>query len=276
VLIDFVAFLNRMLTGLFDLLLRPFLGLAPVWALALISLVTGVLMLWIFGKVSDQKAIRVVRDKIRGHLLGLRIFGDEIGLLMMLLGRSLRATAVYMKYAVVPMLVMMIPVALILIQMNLRFAVRPLKPGEKTVVTVKLHEAPTSAAVELDVPSGLVLETTGVRVDSLKEVSWRIRAEEPGDYRLLVRSGGTETEKEVRVGAGWGSVSPLRTTNAMDLLLYPGEPPIDPEGPIESIRLSYDYLPIRVFGYHVNWLVGFFVASIAFGFAFRKRLGVEI
>jgi hypothetical protein len=265
-----------MLTGLFDLLLRPFLGLAPVWALALISLVAGVLMLWIFGKVSDQKKIGAVRDEIRGHLLGLRIFGDEIGLLLMLLGRSLRATAVYMKYAVVPMLVMMIPVALILIQMNLRFAVRPLKPGEKTVVTVKLHEAPTSAGVELDVPSGLVLETPGVRVDSLQEVSWRIRAEEPGDYRLLVRSGGTETEKELRVGTGWGSVSPLRTTKAMDLLLYPGEPPIDPEGPVESIRLSYDYLPIRVFGYHVNWLVGFFVASIAFGFAFRKRLGVEI
>ena len=125
-------------------------------------------------------------------------------------------------------------------------------------------------------PSGVRVETTGVRVDALKEVSWRIRAEEPGDYRLLIRSGDTETEKQLRVGAGWGRVSPLRTAKTLDLLLYPGEPPIDPELPVESIRLSYDYLPIRLFGFHVNWLLGFFVASIAFGFAFRKRLGVEI
>jgi len=276
VLTELVALLNRLLTGLFDLAFRPFLGLAPIWALLVISLVSGVLMLWIFGKVSDQKAIGVVRDKIRGHLLGLRIFGDEIGLLMLLLGRSLRATAVYMKYAVVPMLVMMLPMVLILIQMNLRFAVRPLQPGEKTVVTVKLRELPSASPVELDVPPGVVVETTAVRVDALQEVSWRIRAVEPGDYSLVVRTGGTETEKRLRVGAGWGAVSPLRTAKAMDLLLYPGEPPIDPRAPVESIRLSYDSLPIRIFGFHVNWLVGFFVASIAFGFAFRKRLGVEI
>ena len=78
-----VALLNRTLNGLFDLLLRPFLGLPPIWALLAISLVAGVLMLWIFGRVSDQKAIKAIRDKIRGHLLGLRIFGDEIGLLLM-------------------------------------------------------------------------------------------------------------------------------------------------------------------------------------------------
>ena len=275
-LTELVALLNRPLTGLFDLLFRPFLGLAPIWALLVISLVSGVLMLWIFGKVSDQKAIGVVRDKIRGHLLGLRIFGDEIGLLLMLLGRSLRATAVYMKYAVVPMLVMMLPMVLILIQMNLRFAVRPLQPGEKTVLTVKLRELPSASPVELQVPPGVVLETTAVRVDALQEVSWRIRADEPGDYKLLIRSAGIETEKQLRVGAGWGAVSPLRTANAMDLLLYPGEPPIDPQASIESIRLTYDSLPIRILGFHVNWLVGFFVASIAFGFAFRKRLGVEI
>jgi uncharacterized membrane protein (DUF106 family) len=276
-LTELTAFLNRLLTGAFDLALRPFLGLPPLWALLAISRVTGVLMLWIFGKVSDQQAIRSVRDRIRGHLLGMRIFGDEISLLLVLLGRSLRATATYMKYAVLPMLVMMIPVVLILIQMNLRFAMRPLEPGEPSVVTVKLRELPAaSPAVELEAPPGVIVETPPVRVDALREVSWRIRAEEPGDYRLLVRAGGSETEKRLRVGPRWGSVSPLRTAKTLDLLLYPGEPPIAPELPVESIRLTYDYLPIRVFGFHVNWLLGFFVASIAFGFALRKPLGVEI
>jgi hypothetical protein len=268
---------NRLLTGLFDLLFLPFLGFSPIWGLLVVSLVTGVLMLWIFGKVSDQAAIRVVRDRIRGHLLGIRIFGDDIGLLFKLLGRSLRATAIYMKYAVLPMLVMMIPVAAILIQMNLRFAARPLRPGETAVVTAKLRGLPTAlSSVELKVPEGVILESPGVRVDSRKEVSWRIRAETPGDYRLAVSVAHETVEKTLKVGAGWGSVSPLRTAKTVDLLLYPGEPPIRTALPIESIRLNYGYLPIRILGYHVNWLVGFFVLSIAFGFALRKRLGVEI
>jgi len=272
-----VGIANRLLTGLFDLLFRPFLGFAPIWGLLAVSAVTGVLMLWIFGKVSDQASIRRVRDRIRGHLLGIRIFGDDIGLLFMLLGRSLRATAIYMKYAVLPMLVMMLPVGLILIQMNLRFAARPLQPGEAAVVTVKLRGLPSAGStVELEVPDGVIVETPGVRVDSLKEVSWRIRAEQPGDYSLSIKTANNEVVKRLRVGSGWGSVSPLRTARTLDLLLYPGEPPIRAALPIESIRLNYAYLPIRVLGFHINWLLGFFVLSIAFGFALRKRLGVEI
>jgi len=41
-------------------------------------------MLWIFGKLSDQDTIHEIRDRIRGNLLGIRIFGDEIGTLFRL------------------------------------------------------------------------------------------------------------------------------------------------------------------------------------------------
>jgi hypothetical protein len=275
-MIQLTAFVNRLLTGLFDLFFRPFLGLAPIWGLLAISAVTGVLMLWIFGKVSNQQAIGAVRDRIRGHLLGMRIFGDEPSLLLVLLGRSLRATATYMKHALLPMLVMLVPVALILVQLNLRFAARPLEPGERTVLTVTLRDPPGAAPVELEAPRGVLVETPGVRVASLREVSWRIRAEQPGEYRLLVHAGDAQTAKRLRVGPEWGNVSPLRTARGLDLLLYPGEPPIEAGGPVESVRLSYDSLPIRLFGFQVNWLVTFFIASIACGFALRKRLGVEI
>jgi len=47
-------------------------------------------MLWIFGKVSNQDAIHKVRDRIRGNLLGVRIFGDEIGIMFRLQGKILR------------------------------------------------------------------------------------------------------------------------------------------------------------------------------------------
>ena len=68
---------NKLLTLLFGLLFRPFQSFDPIWALIFISLVAGVLMLWLFGKVSNQETIRAVRDRIRGNLLGVRLFGDD-------------------------------------------------------------------------------------------------------------------------------------------------------------------------------------------------------
>jgi hypothetical protein len=279
--------LNGILTGLFDALFWPFLGLEPIWALIVISFVTGILMLWIFGKVSNQEAIRSVRDRIRGNLIGIRLFGDDLGILLRLQGRILRQTATYLGHSLVPVLVMLVPVVLILTQMNLRFSVRPLEPGEQAVVSVRLRDAsPMRERIRLEVPDGIALETPGVRIDDveedLREVAWRIRAEEPGEFKLRVDVGGDTVEKELSVGGGWGAVSALRTgRNFWEVLLWPGERPIASSAKIESIKVTYASLPLNFLFWDVNamasgWLIFFFIASIVFGYAFRRVLGVEI
>ena len=108
------------------------------------------------------------------------------------------------------------------------------------------------------------------------EVAWRIRAEREGDYRLLVRAGDTVVEKELRVGSAWGPTSSLRSSGFTDLLLYPGEPPIAQSDVVKTIEIRYRRLDLSMFGWSVDWLVLFFVLSIASGFAFRKVLDVEI
>lgn len=269
--------LNALLTGLFDLLFWPFAGLDPIWALVFLSLVTGILMLWIFGKISNQDAIRVIRDRIRGQLIAIRLFGDDLGLLLRLQGRLLRDNAIFLKYALIPLLVTLVPVLLILIQLNLRYGARPLEPGRPAVVRVALNDpSAIDRGVFLEAPEGVAVETDGVRVKSLGEVSWRIRAERTGSYRLVVRAGDESVEKDLLVGRGWGATSTLRSGKGfMDKLLYPGEAPIA-SSVVQSIRISYEPLDLRAFGWRVDWVIVFFVLSIASGFAFRRVLGVEI
>jgi hypothetical protein len=274
-----VGLFNKLLTGLFDLLFWPFQSFEPIWALAVISLVAGVLMLWLFGKVSDQETIRVVRDNIRGNLIGIRLFGDDIGLLFLLQGRIMRQTLTYLRHAFVPILVMIVPVMFILIQMNLRFEQRPLAPGESSIVTVTLRDpGAMSRGVSLETPHGISVETPPVRVTSLMEVSWRIRATEPGRHQLLVQAGGEDSVvKEIVVGEGWGKTSSLRTGKSIvDKLLWPGEAPTPSASAIQSIEVIYPTLPIWVFGWDLNWLFVFFVLSLVFGYAFKGALGVEI
>ena len=270
--------INFVMTGLLDLLVWPFKALGPIWALLFVSLVSGVMMLWLFGKTSKQERIKSIRDWIRGNLMAMRLYGDDLGLLFKLQGRILGATMRYMGLALVPMLVMLVPVLLILIQLNLRFNASPLSPGESTVVKVTLRDgAAMGAPVELEAPPGVVIETEAVRVNSLRELSWRVRGDQPGRHMLVVKAGEERIDKELVVGSGWASVSEKRTGEGFfESLLFPKEPPIASSSMVRKVEVRYRELNLSIFGFGMHWLVVFFVASIAFGFAFRRPLGVEI
>jgi hypothetical protein len=269
--------LNASLTWLFDVILWPFRSLGPWWSVTIVSLLTGILMLWLFGKVSNQDAIRVVRDKIRGNLIGIRLFGDDIGLLFRLQGRIFRQTLTYLKYAAIPFLVMLIPVILILIQLDLRFAYRPLHEGETTVVSVRVNDpALIDDGVSLEVPEGLEIETPGVRIPSLGEVAWRVRAKSAGQHRLTIRAGGESVEKDLVVSDRWDNVSRMRSSGALESIIHPGERPLPSSGPVTSIAVDYPEDSLPFFRWDIYWMIPFFILSIAFGFAFRRPLGIEI
>ena len=272
-----MSLFNRLLTGLFDLVFLPFRALDPLWGLAVVSFVAGVLMLWIFGRVSDQERIRDVRERIRGNLIGIRLFGDDLALLFRLQLRIFRQTVTYLRHAMWPMVVLFVPVLLILTQLNLRFAARPLAPGETTVLTLELRQGSAlDQEVVLHVPPGVTVETPAVRIPSRREVAWRLRVDEPGRHRVTLEAGGQRVEKELVAGGRWADVSTLRTAGLVDALLYPGEPLIDRASPIAAIEVRHAPLALSLFGFGVDWLVFFFVASLVSGFAFRRLLGVEI
>ena len=269
---------NRVLTPIFDLVCWPFLALPPIWAMTAISLVSGVVMVWIFGKVSDQDTIKRVREQIRGNLIGVRLFQSDIGIVLRLQRRIFGDTFRYMRYALVPMVVLLIPVVLIMTQLNLRFAARPLEPGEPALIKAYVRDsAVLEGEVSLDVPDGITVETPGVRIPSTREVAWRVRVNASGDHRLRVRVGDQTVETRLIAGDQWGAVPQRRTGRGMfDTLLYPGEPPIPGNHPVEAVEIVYPPLELGIFGWSVNWLVAFFVLSLAFGFAFKDLLGVEV
>ena len=163
--------------------------------------------------------------------------------------------------------------------MNLRFEVKPLEVGDRTIVKVTLNEGHEGATggLEMEVPEGLAVEGPGVRAFEIGEVVWQVRADQEGEYDLLVTAdGGEPLRKRLQVGGGWGPTTTLRSSAFLDLLLYPGEPAIDSGHPVRSIEVTYPYLEISVLGWNIHWLVIFFVMSLVFGFAFKNALGVEI
>ena len=273
--------INSGLNVLMDIVCLPFLGIAPIWAMLVISLVSGVLMVWIYGKTSNQTALHTLRNRVRGNLIAVKLFQDDISVVLKMQWRILKDTLLSFRYQLVPILVLIVPVLLIMIQLNLRFAIQPLKPGATTTITATLQGlSPVDEQITLEAPDGVVVETEAVRIEAKSEVSWRVRGVEPGRHQLTVRAGEHAEEKELVVGESWGKVSPLRTGKGFfDSLLWPGEPPIASQSPFETIAIEQAQalpLPLPLIGWHWHWMIHFLVFSILFGFAFKGVLGVEL
>ena len=249
-MVTIVDLINRLLTPLFDLVCWPFLAFAPIWAMTVISLVSGVVMVWIFGRVSDQTTIKSIRETIRGNLIAVRLFQSDIGVMLRLQRRIFGDTFRYMRYALVPMFVLIVPIVLIMTQLNLRFAARPLEPGEPALVKAYVRDgAVLDGEVSLEVGDGIVVETKGVRIPSTREVIWRVRADKRGSHRIVVRVGDETLDTRIIAGDGWGAIPQRRTGRGMlDTLLYPGEPPISEAHAVEAVEIAYPPLELGVFG----------------------------
>ncbi len=273
-----MSLLNSIFTLLFNALLFPMRPFAPVWGMIFISLLAGLLMLWIYGKISNQAAIKRARTLISGNLLGVRLYRHEVGVVMKLQARIIRDTLVYMKHSLKPMLIMLVPMGFILAQLNLNFASRPLKSGERTLLKVKVRDAETlKGKIELEAPKEIVVETAPVRIASEREIAWRIRADKNGRHQVKIKTNNGEISKEIVSGDQWGAISAIRTgVNLWERFLYPGESAIASNSPFVSVEVKYASLPLTVLGWNVNWLVLFFILTMVFGFALKDLFGVQI
>jgi uncharacterized membrane protein (DUF106 family) len=271
---------NRILGGLFGLLFFPFRHLNAWFGLALVSLLTGLLMLFVFRLTSNQEGIRKVKDRIKAHLLELRLFKDNMSVTMKAQGHILRANLRYVGYSARPMLVMMVPLVLILIQLNLWFGYEPLHPGESAIVKVRLDGSgnPIDLEAVLEAPSGIEVETPPLRLEEEKEIDWRIRAKSLGIHELTFKLGGLSLGKSVVVDVGgWERISPVKVGRSfVEELVNPGEKPLPAGTPVKSIQVLYPSKRLKVLGLRLHWLIAYFALSILFGFALKRPLKIEI
>ncbi len=272
-----IEFFNRCLVWVFSLVLWPFGGVDPIWPLFLVSFLTGLAMLWVFGRVSKQGRIKRVKKSIQGNLLGVTLFQHDVRVVLGLQGRILRETLTYLKHSLLPMLVVIPPLLVIVIHLNLYFERAPLPLGSSAIVKARLAPGwDLEQKVRLVAPEGVIVETPPVRILANNEVSWRVRAERAGRHQLRIQIGEETVEKELYAGKRWGAVSPFRTGSSLHLMQFPGEAPIPPGSQVEVVGVSYPELPLDVIGWDLHWLVLFFLLSVASAFIFRGPLGVEI
>jgi hypothetical protein len=175
-----------------------------------ISLVIGLLMVVVFRYTSDQKAIHVAKDRLKAHLLALRLFQDQIPVVLRSYVRIVLATGRYLRLAFKPLLFVIVPLTFLIVQLDRYLGSMPVEAGQPFLVKARLDNPNTLNEASIQLPDGLSTTASAVHVPSESEVAWRVVAEKPGEYKVNVQAADQTFSKRVVVGTGLSRLSPVR------------------------------------------------------------------
>ncbi|MBC8357602.1 MAG: hypothetical protein ISS41_04865 [Candidatus Aminicenantes bacterium] len=271
---------NSIFGRLFEFIFFPFINMSPWIGMIFISFLTALLMLFIFRFTSNQQGIRQVKKKIIAHLLELRLFKDSLSITLKAQGNILRYNLKYIGYSAKPMLVLIIPIFLILVQLNLWFGYQDLAPGQKAILKVKMEEGHDlfDINIAIEPSSALNIETSPLRIEEEREINWRFLVKEKGVHDITFIINGQRFTKKIAAAQNpLSKISQSRVQrNFIDELFNPGEAPLPGDIPLKTIEVTYPPQRMNLLGWHIHWLIVYFALSIIFGFSFKGIFKVEI
>ncbi len=271
--------LNALLGGIINGLLFPFRSFPSLVGLTVVSVLTGIAMLLVFRATSNQKGVAAVKRRIAAGVFEIRLFNDDPRAILRAQADILRHTVTYLGLTLVPMLWMIVPLVLVIIQLEFHYGYAGLEPASTALVKVKVNDASASAApdVSLEADPGIEVESPLLWIPSLREANWRIAARHPGEHELRVLIGGEVFGKRVRVTEAVVRRAPIRPSNRfVDQLLNPAERPLPADAPVESITVTYPEARIGFLFWDAHWLVVFFVLSILTALVLQRPFKVTL
>jgi hypothetical protein len=249
----------------------------PAGIVVAISLVIGLVMVIVFGYTSDQKAIHVAKDRLKAHLLALRLFQDQIHVVLRSYGRIVLATGHYLRLAFKPLLFVIVPMTFLIVQIDRYLGLVPLAPGQSFLVKARMDNSDALNEASLQLPEGLATTAPPVHAPSENEVAWRVVANKTGNYNINIQVFDQTFSKRVVVGPGLPRLSSIRLRGKFwERIFVSGEPALPENKFIQAVNVQYPDRNIAFAGMEWNWIWLFFVLSLAAGFLFKSILGIEI
>jgi hypothetical protein len=250
---------------------------APLLLVLAISIVIGLLMVIVFRYTSDQKAIGRAKDRLKAHLLAVRLFQDQLPVVMRAYRKILRGTGSYLRLAFTPFLIAILPITFLIVQLDRYFGWLPLRPAQTFLVEARVDDPAALNEASLQLPPELSSSAPAVHVPKNNEVVWRVVAGREGRYDIRIAAAGQTVSKQVVVSPGLARVSPVRLKDDFwERVFTSGEPALADNSPVQSIGISYPPRLISFAWMEWNWIVLFFVISLIAGFVFKSVLGIQV
>jgi hypothetical protein len=271
---------NQFLTSVGDLLLAPFRNCAGT-GLVFWSVITGVLMTYVFGKTSNQRALRNAADGIRAQLFAVKLFKEDLFVTFQCQIALLKFTGMRLLHSIPPMIVMAVPLLLVLTQLAMRYEHRPLVKGERAVVALHVKPDRWKEVRDVALMSGdrFVVETEALRDERNSTILWRVRAAGSESDRLQWHLNRDSIVKDLPISATEGfllTANPIRPGALLwDRLSSPAERGLPTASPVSSIEIQLRARETPILGWNIPWWATFFVVAMIAALIAGKFLGVQ-
>jgi hypothetical protein len=226
--------------------------------LMIAGLLSGIASVLAFRHWSDAAKLRAATNVMLAHLMEFRLFADEPALIIRAQRDLLAANARLLRLSLAPLLLTSIPLAIILATAGAYFEHAPLRAGQPAVVTA--HTSHGLPLIQLELPEGFALDSLPVRIPSLGETSWRIRAIQPASGSLQLRVNSRVFTKTISAAPGLQWISGQRSASVLGYLAHPQERPFS-NRTLDWVRIQYP--AASLLGLH--WLVWFSIAACSGG-----------
>jgi hypothetical protein len=176
------------------------LEIAAVFIVGLAGAICGAGTLLAMRYFSDQSRIQVAKRRVRAHFQELRLFADDPVLVLRAQKNVLLWNLRYLRVLLIPFVVMIVPAFFAADQLENFFARRPLHAGEAAVVTLQARPAIDLSSIDpvLTATQPFQVESSPVRIQSLNQICWRVRALSAGDSTLRLALPGNVFECPIR------------------------------------------------------------------------------
>lgn len=274
-----MEFVSKIITASINVLLVPFGTTHQAIGLVWLSLLTGVGMAYVFKLTSNREKIKRSKDRFKSFILEMRIYQDDLGVVFAAFFGALRANLVYLRHILVPFLVLIVPAAIIFMQMDERYGRSHIPAGSMTVLAVFLAEGndPFDIGFSIACGPGVSVDAGPVRIREEREIDWRLKIDSPGAHTVTLSIEGHDYTVPLIAEPAHRMIGSTRSASSfIESFLHPGFPPIPDNSPIKTVKLHYPGASYPLLFWRVHWIVIFLVYSLIGAGAIKLLVGFEI
>ena len=245
-------------------------------SLAAVSVACGFVAIWVFARTTDRAAMRGAINRVYAHLLEFRLFYDEPRIIWRAQKAIVRENLRFLFLVARPVIILTVPMAWLLFQLELVYGYAPLAIGQASLVTAQLSSQlhAEQAAALLEAPPEIAVETEPVRSIADRQISWRIRPLRPVSGSLRLTFQGAALDKHVAAGMRPVFLVRKRVRSLFDFVLRPEEARL-PDCGISWIEVDYPETDVNIAGIALPWIAWFVILSSLSALVFARwvRIG---
>lgn len=249
-------------------------------AIVFIGAVSALVFLIIFKITSNQEGIRREKNRIIGNLFQIRLYKDDLLLILSSIFQIFTHNLSYLRYMLAPLLFTIIPLVIFTVEVNQRCGYQPLRAGSEFIISADLSGKHLLDTIKCETSSGIALLTPVMRVYDQAKAFWRakiIRQAGTQETVALYINGREAAAKTVVMDTPARRFIPEKIkADSLNAILYHAEGFLPVDSPVERLTVAYPRASYNFLGIGMDAVVLYFIFTLLFALAVKPLFRVTI